>query len=234
MRGLKGTKEAALQLQLDACFCFNSASPLSLSLLLLLLQLNIPSVLCLQELPHLSLEACFCCHSTYEVAFVCAVPAGASPFEPGSSARPESNQAGLSAARLPTTRSIFCVQRMRLLILPLQELPHLSLEAVRGVKRTKEAALQLQLDSNTTKTVRVKCNSIVSDHLLYYHSLLAGAASSQPGGGPRPERHQGGLTAAAAGRRHQQDCARGGVQRCGECAEAGRGCARWTGKLRLC
>lgn len=59
----------------------------------------------------------------------------------------------------------------------MQELPHLSLEAVRGLKGTKEASLQLQLDGDTTKTVRVAvCSGVVNARKLV-EDVRAGRAN---------------------------------------------------------
>ncbi|WIA24002.1 hypothetical protein OEZ85_013628 [Tetradesmus obliquus] len=58
-----------------------------------------------------------------------------------------------------------------------KELPHLSLEAVRGLKGTKEASLQLQLDGDTTKTVRVAvCSGVVNARKLV-EDVRAGTAN---------------------------------------------------------
>jgi hypothetical protein len=59
----------------------------------------------------------------------------------------------------------------------LQELPHLSLEAVRGLKGTKEASLSLQLDGDTTKTVRVAVCSGVNNARKLVEDVRAGRAN---------------------------------------------------------
>jgi hypothetical protein len=74
-------------------------------------------------------------------------------------------------------------------VLWLQELLHLILEAVRGLKGTKEASLSLQLDGETTKTGTKEASPNSHIYLIfYYHAQirncywLAGAAALEFGG----------------------------------------------------